>query len=350
MAVHEPRVDPDAYYAKLPAHDVHPLWRAAGLMRRLPEGDARPHLWAYDAVAPLLREAGDVVTAAEAERRVLMLMNPGLKGEAAATANLYAGLQLVLPGEIAPKHRHAATAIRFVVEGEGAYTAVNGEKTIMREGDMVLTPNWAWHDHGNESDAPIVWLDGLDIPLVNKLDVPFFESPGEERQELTEADDASLHAYALGRLSPQWKSWTRRYSPIVNYPWAQTERVLTETARDTDGSATDGVLFRYTNPIDGGPPLPTLGCAVQLLKPGTHTDAHRHTPAAVYHVVRGHGRTIVDGTVLEWGPRDTFAVPGWAVHEHVNADDADAILFSFTDEPVLRALDLYREQPAQRQG
>jgi gentisate 1,2-dioxygenase len=220
----------------------------------------------------------------------------------------------------------------------------------MRPGDMVLTPNWAWHDHGNESDGPMIWLDGLDIPLVNKLDVPFFETPGEDRQELTEADDASMHAYALGRLNPGWKTWDKRYAPIVNYPWAQTERVLAETARDTDGSPADGVLFRYTNPLDGGPPLPTMGCSVQLLKPGTHTDAHRHTSSAVYHVVRGHGRSIVDGVELAWGPRDTFAVPGWAVHEHVNAGDGDAVLFSFTDEPVLRALDLYREAPAERQG
>ncbi len=338
----------DAYYAKLGDFDVQPLWTAKGLMKAEPERLGVPFVWRYSEVQPLLLEAGDVVTAEEADRRVLMLLNPGLGGAAAATANLYAGLQLVLPGEVAPKHRHAASAIRFVVEGDGAYTAVNGEKSTMRPGDLVLTPNWAWHDHGNESDAPMIWLDGLDIPLVNKLDQPFFESPGDARQELTEPDDASARRWGQSRLSPAWEPWPHRYAPLVNYPWRQTEQVLREAARDTAGSPEDGVIFRYTNPIDGGPPLPTMSCFVQLLAPGLHTDAHRHTSGAVYHVVRGHGETIVAGERLAWGERDTFAVPGWAVHEHVNADE-ESILFSFSDEPVLRALDLYREQRAERQ-
>jgi len=294
-----------------------------------------------------LLEAGDLVTAREAERRVLVLMNPGLGGAAAATPNLYAGLQLVLPGEVAPKHRHVATAIRFVVEGEGAYTAVDGQRTIMRPGDMVLTPNWAWHDHGNDSDEAIIWLDGLDIPLVNALDVPFFDSPGEDRQELTDPDDAAAHRYASSRLNPAWGDWQRNYSPMVNYPWSQTEATLRAVAADTDGSDCDGVIFSYTNPLNGGPALPTLGCNVQLLKPDTHTGAHRHSSAAVYHVVQGQGTTVVDGREVQWSEKDTFAVPGWTLHEH--AVEGEAILFSFTDEPVLRVLDLYREETAERQ-
>lgn len=337
----------DAYYAKLPPHAVQPLWTAR-LMSPEPTDAAVAHVWRYDEIRPLLMEAGDVVTAAEADRRVLMLLNPGLGGEAAATANLYAGLQLVLPGEVAPRHRHAASAIRFIVEGDGAYTAVSGEKSVMRPGDLVLTPNWAWHDHGNESDGPMIWLDGLDIPLVNKLDVPFFESPGDERQELTRPDDASARRWAAGRLDPAWESWEHAYSPVINYPWSRTEPILRETARETDGCPFDGVVFRYSNPIDGSSVLPTMSCTIQLLTAGTHTRAHRHTPAAVYHVVEGHGSTVVDGTTLEWGPRDTFAVPGWAVHEHL-AGDEDAILFAFTDEPVLASLDLVRTEECERQ-
>ncbi|ADB51232.1 cupin domain-containing protein [Conexibacter woesei] len=344
-----PTVDPEVFYSKLPAFHVEPLWRARGLMRPAPGREAVGCVWRYDEVRRLLLESGDVVTAAEADRRVLMLLNPGLDGAAAATANLYAGLQLVLPGEVAPKHRHAAAAIRFIVEGDGAYTAVDGEKSVMRPGDLVLTPNWTWHDHGNESDGPMIWLDGLDIPLVNKLDVPFFESPGEDRQLLTRPDDASARHWAQGRLRPLWEGdWQRRYSPVVNYPWTVTERVLRDAAADTDGTPHDGVVFRYTNPVDGGHVLPTLGCAVQLLKAGFRGAAHRHTSAAVYHVVRGNGATIVDGARLTWGPGDTFAVPGWAVHEHA-AGDEEAILFSFTDEPVLESLDLLRTAPADRQ-
>lgn len=339
------------FYGRLGDYALKPLWREKGLLPLEPASAATPHRWRYEEVRRLLLEAGEIVTAEEAERRVLMLMNPGLDGAPAATANLYAGLQLVLPGEIAPKHRHTASALRFVTEGSGAYTAVNGERAVMEVGDMVLTPNWAWHDHGNESDEPMLWLDGLDIPLVNKLETNFFDRPGDARQELTRADDESARLYSRGRLNPAWVEWTEAYSPVIRYPWAQTEQILRETAQDTDGSPHDGVIFEYANPFTGGPALPTMACLVQLLKPGFHGDAHRHTSSAVYHAVRGHGRTIVDGTVLEWGEKDIFAVPGWAVHEHQNDSSEDeAILFSFTEEPVLRPFDLYREQPEPRQA
>jgi gentisate 1,2-dioxygenase len=349
VAVNTQAVDRDAYYNKLEPHDLQPLWTAKGLMKKEPERKAIPHVWRYADVQPLLLEAGGLVTAEEADRRVLMLLNPGLDGAAAATANLYAGLQLVMPGEIAPKHRHVASAIRFIVEGDGAYTAVDGERAIMRPGDLALTANWSWHDHGNESDQPMIWLDGLDIPLVNKLDVPFFESPGEARQALTKPDNASTRLYATGRLDPVWQRWEHQYSPVVNYPWEHPERILLAAAQDTDGSDTDGIIFHYPNPVTGGPVLPTMACYIQLLKGNLHTAAHRHTSGAVYHVVRGHGETIVDGTTLSWHEHDTFAVPGWSAHEHINLGGDDAILFSFTDDPVLRALDLYREAPAERQ-
>lgn len=341
----------EAFYGKLGDYALKPLWRQKGLLPLEPATGAIPHIWKYAEVRELLLEAGGIITAEEAERRVLMLMNPGLNGEAAATGNLYAGLQLVLPGEIAPKHRHVASALRFVTEGSGAYTAVNGEKAVMEVGDMVLTPNWAWHDHGNESDEPMLWLDGLDIPLVNKLDTNFFDNPAEARQELTRPDDASQRLYSLGRLNPSWVEWSEAYSPVIKYPWSETERILRETARENEGSPHDGVIFEYTNPFTGGPALPTMACFVQLLRPGLHTEAHRHTSSAVYHAVRGHGRTIVDGEVLEWGEKDVFSVPGWAVHEHENGSSEDeAILFSFSEEPMLRPFDLYRERPEPRQG
>lgn len=344
----------EAYYAGLPEFHVAPLWKDLGtLLTKEPKVKAVPHLWRYEEVRPRLMEAGEVVTAEEAERRVLMLVNPGLDGKAAATNILYAGLQLVLPGEIAGPHRHAQSALRFIVEGSGAYTTVDGERTLMEVGDMVLTPNWAPHDHGNESDEPMIWLDGLDIPLVLAMEAGFFADLGDEPQELTKPLDASAHLLAGGRLNPpqQQRSWDKPYSPVVNYPWKQTEKALKETAADTKGTATDGVIFEYTNPYTGGPVMPTLGAYIQLLAPGMHTDAHRHTASAVYHVARGSGYSIVDGQKIEWEEKDTFAVPNWSVHEHVNGSNADeAILFSFTDDPVLRPLGLYREATAERQG
>lgn len=341
-----------AYYDGLGAYRVQPLWRQLGtLLPPEPASQAVGHVWRYDELRPLLMQAGEIVSAEEAERRVLMLMNPGLDPRAAAATSLYAGLQLVLPGEIAPAHRHAACALRFVVEGSGAYTAVDGERTAMEVGDLVLTPSWAWHDHGNESSEPMIWLDGLDLPLINALESNFFGGAMERSQEQLRPADSSARLYANGRLNPTWVTWDRPYSPVVNYPWATTERILRDALSDGVGTPFDGARFAYTNPFTGGPVMPTLGCFVQALQPGQHTDAHRHTSSEIFHVVSGHGSTIVDGEAFEWKERDTFAVPGWAVHEHVNgAGDAPAVLFSFSDEPVLRALGYHQEQPAERQG
>lgn len=335
----------EQYYAGLGAHGVDALWRQLGtLLPPEPQSRATPHLWRYAELRELLLEAGEVVTAEEAERRVLMLMNPGLAPKAAAATNLYAGLQLVLPGEIAPAHRHAAAALRFVVEGEGAYTAVNGERTLMRPGDLVLTPAWAWHDHGNESDRPMIWLDGLDLPLINDMEANFFGGAQEQAQAQRVPADSSTRRYALGRLNPVWDGRTDGPSPLLNYPWSQTEQVLAAAARDGGGTPEDGLLFEYAHPYTGGAVMPTLACFVQALAPGFRGAAHRHTSSAVYHVVRGEGTTVVDGQELSWGARDTFAVPGWSEHAHANSSASeDAVLFSFTDEPVMRALGYYQE-------
>jgi gentisate 1,2-dioxygenase len=315
---------PVGFYDGLKELEVAPLWRSLGsLLLPEPRTSAVPHVWRYADVRPALMEAGEAVTAEEADRRVLMLLNPGLDGKAAATNLLYAGLQLVLPGEIAGPHRHSQAALRFIVEGDGGHTTVDGERTIMRAGDMVLTPSWTVHDHGNESDGPMIWLDGLDVPIVNPLEATFFEDLGDEPQEVT-----------------------AERAPAITYPWERTEEEL----RGAEATATDGVILEYTNPVTGGSVLPTMGCSVQLLAPGLHTEAHRHTSSAVYHAVRGSGATIVDGRRLEWEEKDTFALPTWAVHEHVNHSGDEAILFSFTDAPVLRALGLQREVEMARQG
>jgi gentisate 1,2-dioxygenase len=340
----------EAFYAELPTHGVWPLWKQAGFLTAEPTRKAKAHVWRYDDLRPLLLAAGDLITAEEAERRVLMLVNPALDGRPAATATLYAGLQLVLPGELAPSHRHAASALRLIVEGRGAFSAVAGEQTVMEPGDLVLTPNWSWHAHGNESQEPVIWLDGLDAPLIGVLDVSFFEK-GAGLQELTEPDDSSASLYAASRLNPAWRDWDRPYTPVVRYPWTQTERVLARAAAAGPASPTDGAVFEYTNPHTGGSVLPTMACFVQLLAPGLHTEAHRHTTSVVYHALRGSGTTIADGVAIDWHERDTFSLPGWSVHEHVNASKSDpAVLFSFTDHPVIRSLGLYREQACKRQA
>ena len=174
------------YYARIGAKNMTPLWEVLrGLVIPEPKSPAVAALWRWDEVRDDVLEAGGLITAKEAERRVLILENPGLRGQSRITNTLYAGLQLILPGEVAPSHRHTQTALRFVVDGEGAYTAVDGERTTMRPGDLVITPQWTWHDHGNHSDRPMIWLDGLDIPTVQFLDASFAEGYPEDEQPVT---------------------------------------------------------------------------------------------------------------------------------------------------------------------
>lgn len=340
-----------AYYAGLDAYGVSPLWRQLQtLLPKEPKSRAVPHVWRYQPIREQLMTAGELISAEEAERRVLMLINPGLAPAVETANNIYAGIQLVLPGEIAPMHRHTPAAFRIIIEGSGAYTTVDGERTYMQPGDVVLTPGWAWHDHGNTTDEPMIWMDGLDLPLSIKLESIFFDEGPEHAQDELVPADSSARLYAGGRLNPTWESWDRAYSPVVNYPFARTEEILRSALADWAGTPADGVMFEFTNPIDGSSVMPTLGIYAQALAPHQHTDAHQHTSSTIYHVLRGRGQTIVDGEVLDWEEHDTFAVPGWAVHEHVNTEGEEAILFSHSDAPVQRALGYYREQACERQA
>ncbi|HEY7295355.1 MAG TPA: cupin domain-containing protein, partial [Dehalococcoidia bacterium] len=277
----------------------------------------------------------------EAERRVLMLLNPGLEGKPAATATLYAGIQLILPGEVARTHHHTPAAIRFIIEGKGGYTAVSGEKGPMAKGDFLTTPNWTWHDHGNEGGDPVIWLDGLDIPFVTNVDAIFYEEFGEERQPIVKPPDDSLHRWGAN-LRPTWQTPPGPYSPLLNYRW-QTSRAALHALREAEASPCDGVIMEYQNPNTGGPVLPTMSAYLQLLRRGEHTQAHRHVASTVYHVAEGGGFSLIAGERFAWSEGDTFVVPAWAWHEHAS-QDGEAVLFSFSDRPILRAFALDREE------
>ena len=334
----------NAYYEELAALKTAPLWKHLhSALTSEPKTKVVPYLWSWAELQPRVLRSGELVSAAEAERRVIMLLNPGLEGQIATTQTLFAGIQLILPGEVARTHRHTPAALRFIIEGEGAYTTVDGEKTVMRPGDFVLTPNWTWHDHGNESAGPVMWLDGLDIPLVSYLNAVFFELYETEQQPVTKPVDDSIHRYA-GSLLPTWERRITPYSPLLNYTWDKTREALAGAAAGDAGSPFDGVMLEYTNPYTGGPALPTMGCQIQLIRAGQRTQAHRHTPSVIYHVAEGSGATIVNGQRFNWTKGDTFVLPTWAWHEHLSVDAADAVLFSFTDAPVLAPLGLIREQ------
>jgi gentisate 1,2-dioxygenase len=335
--------DLQVFYRELEGYSIAALWTQRGGGTE-PRSRAVPFVWHWRDVRPQAMRAAELVGTAQAERRVLLLANPGLPFPT-ATNTLTANIQVVMPGEIARAHRHTAAALRLIIESQGGYTVVNGQRIPMRPGDLVLTPNWTWHDHANDSDTPMLWLDGLDSPLIRMLECGFREEYKEESQPVGEGADPSFAKYGAGGLRPAWEpAPTTKHSPLWHYPYTQARAALERLAAEGAGNPFDGVIMEYTNPVNGGPAMPTIGCYVQLLRPGEHTQAHRHTSSAAFHVVEGSGYSVVDGQQLDWEDKDVFCVPGWAFHEHVNTGDRPAILFSHTDVPVMRSLDLYREE------
>ena len=334
--------DLQAYYDELSSLDMAPLWTRPDTASE-PSSRLVPFRWRWRDLRPQALRALELVGTQQAERRVICCVNPSTgRG---ATNTLVANIQVVGPGEIARAHRHSPAALRMIIESTGGYTVVNGETIPMLPGDLVLTPNWTWHDHGNDSETPMLWLDGLDAPLVGMLEASFREEFPQETQRTKEDIDLSLAKYGSGALRPAWEESSTPHSPLWHYPWKQTKAALDRLAEVESGDASDGLILQYTNPMTGGPVMPTIACYVQLLKPGQKTLAHRHTNSTVYQVIEGQGATIMDGTRLDWESKDVVTVPGWAWHEHVNESATHpAYLFSFTDEPVFRALDLYREQ------
>lgn len=287
-------------------------------------------------------EAGGLITAKEAERRVLVLENPGMPGQSRITRSLYAGMQLILPGEVAPSHRHMQTALRFVIEGSGAYTAVDGEKTIMRPGDFVITPQWCWHDHGNDSDAPMVWLDGLDIPIVQLFDASFAEHYEADEQPLTRPESDSLARFGAGLLPVDQEAGVLS-SPVFNYPYARTREALETMRRTGEWDPCHGLKMKYVNPVTGDYAMPTMATFMQLMPRGFAGTPYRSTDGMVYVCVEGTGETVINGETFTWGPRDTFVVPSWAAHHHKVTGD-DAVFFSFSDRVVQEKLGLWREK------
>ena len=331
----------ETYYQKIDPDCLTPLWSVMSrLVTKRPGSGCEPHLWHYDVARQHLLEAGELITAKEAERRVLILENPGLRGESKITNSLYAGLQLVNPGEVAPSHRHTQSALRFVLEGNGAHTSVDGEKTRMVPGDFVITPSWTWHDHGNDSDQPMIWLDGLDIPLVQFLDTSFAETLDRDEQPISRPEGDSMARFGEGLLPVDYTRSTGP-SPIFNYPYERSRGALERMRRSEEWDPCHGLKMRFTNPINGDFAIPTIAAFMQLL-PGKFKSApYRSTDATVFVGVEGSGTTFVAEKELRWQANDIFVVPSWCpvVHQTEN----DAVLFSYSDRPVQQKLGLWRE-------
>ncbi|MHA6196045.1 gentisate 1,2-dioxygenase [Pseudomonas wadenswilerensis] len=334
-----------AFYERIDHHHLFPLWEQLhNLVPREPAPAGLAALWRYTDLRPHLLEAGTLISAQEAVRRVLVLENPGLRGQASITPSLYAGLQLILPGEIAPSHRHSQSALRFVVEGRGAYTAVDGERTTLEPGDFVITPSMTWHDHGNPCAAdggqPVIWLDGLDIPTVRFLGAGFAEDHPQAVQPVTRPQGNSFARYG-NNLAPVRHAASGTTSPLFNYPYERTWDALQTLLRQGEVDAWDGVKLRYNNPLTGGWAIPTLGTFMQLLPQGFSGKTWRSTDATVFSVVEGSGQAVIGGRTFDYAAKDIFVVPSWApasLHAH-----QQSVLFSYSDRPIHEALGLFRE-------
>ena len=247
-----------AYYDKISKYHLAPLWEVLkGLVTPEPKTQMQPALWKFPEIEKLMLEAGDVITAEEAERRVLVLENPGEPGKSRITNTLFAGIQLILPGEIADAHQHVASAIRFVLKGKGAYTAVEGEKAEMEHGDFIITANWAPHDHGNPGKEPVMWLDVLDMPTINHFQASFASHFDEKMQNVNHENGDSFERYATGVL-PDGAPVHLNRSPVINYPYAKMRPILERLKSTGDIDQRHGARVRYANPINGGPVLPTI--------------------------------------------------------------------------------------------
>jgi gentisate 1,2-dioxygenase len=330
-----------AYYDKISRSHMTPLWEVLkGLVAPLPNPQAVPHVWHFDDARKLVIEAGEVITAEEAERRVLVLENPNLRGQSRATDTLFAGIQMILPGETAPAHRHVASAIRFVLDGAGAYTAVDGEKAVMAPGDFVITANWAPHDHGNASDEPMLWLDVLDMHTVNFFKASFAEHFDAAAQSTPKTDGDSLARYGSGVL-PDGAPVHARRTPVINYTYARMRPILARMKASGDIDRRHGARIHYVNPLTGGPVVPTMGANLALFPKGFAGEPYRSTDGRVFVCAEGRGASHIGGESLEWRRNDVFVVPSWMPVAHTAMDES--VLFSISDRPAQEALGIWRE-------
>lgn len=307
-----------------------------------PQARMKPMHWRWkDIEASMDGLAEHISLEGGTARRTLKLANDGL--EYGTTPTFWVSIQYILPGEVASAHRHTPEAFRYVIQGNGCRTTVNGENYEMNEGDLVLTPSWAWHDHVHHGDKPMIWMDVLDISLVRSFDSIFFENHAEEVQEIDETPTRSYQEWGSGILRPAGAPSNSSDNPLLAYPKQQADAAI-EAAAGLPSDPENDVLLEYQNPSNGGPTMYSMSMKTQLLRPGFKGTSHRELGSKVYHVVEGSGVSTVGDQEFHWSAGDFFAVPSWVAHKHENRSDSPAQLFRVDDSPVLRAMGLYRKE------
>jgi gentisate 1,2-dioxygenase len=218
---------------------------------------------------------------------------------------------MILPGEHAPSHRHSSHALRVIIDGMGSYSTVNGEKTPMETGDVVLTPGWCWHGHGHDGDRPAYWFDGLDVPLTHLLEPMFYQEHPERHEKVERV--------------------------VQRSPFRFTRE---DIARKLDAAKADGEGFHGPRVELEAPDMPPMGLKMERLSVGRNTRRYRTTANIIFHVTEGSGESTIGGKHFEWKRGDTFVAPGW--HSISHRATSDSQMFEMSDEPLLRFANYYR--------
>jgi gentisate 1,2-dioxygenase len=345
-----------AFHEKLERENLGPLWASIHSLNTVePKARPIPYLWKKELIEKNLAEAERLLEVGNgADRRALFLINPGMKdlkpyGWGGATQTLYAAVQAVKPGEIAPAHRHTTTALRFIMKGHGGIGRVNGEKITFEPGDYLITPTWTWHDHTNQGNETIFWMDCLDSPFTLYMNVCFTEFYPEQQQQLLVPDDYSSRRYQGGMTRPI-SDRKASIAPLGRYKWGLTKSGL-DGLSEFEPDPYDGYALEYINPSTGKDANDRIGARMQKLPPGFKGKAHRHVHSNVYHVFKGQGYTVMNGVKFEWSEGDFFVIPSWIWHEHVNTSyNQDCYLFSTNDLPIMEAFHFERLQEYEENG
>lgn len=328
-----------AFSKDIKSLDLNPLWERT--VSQKPGSPCVPKLWAWADLKPHLMKSCDLIGQKLAERRVLMLENPTMRGSSFIANTLFTGLQIILPGEVAAAHRHTPNALRFVVEGKGAYTAVAGERAMMNPGDFLVTPNWSWHDHGNIGNEPVVWMDGLDSAFTKFFGATFREDYPQDQQPLYRSEGDSAASFGSALLPVDYKP-DDIASPILRYPYARTCEALHHLYKTQPLHAAHGVKLRYANPANGKYPFPTMAAFMQFLPKGFDGKRYRSTENIVYNVAEGSGLVTIKGEQFKFTQHDIFVAPSWCEVSFKTSEDC--MIFSYSDRAAQEALGFHRDE------
>lgn len=328
------------FYESVAEADLQPLWVQKGIMPKEPPLAAVPFAWKWKTLKELAERSGELIPIDRGgDRRVLSLSNPGLSGQPYATPTLWGAVQYLGPGEVAPAHRHTPAALRFVIEGSGVWTLVNGDPVAMSPGDLVLTPSWSWHEHHNPGTTPMLWFDALDLPLARSLDAVFFEN-GPDQMVNRAVDPTSRSELSFGGgsgLVPFDEIATEPYSPLFAYRWKDTDAALGRLInKSDDGTAS----LKFVDPTRGIDVMPTMRCSMHRITAGAKSRKTRRNGSSVWVTFRGTAVATIGEEIFHLDEGDMFAVPSWCPIQIDATQDAD--FFCTSDAPVFESLGLAR--------